>query len=140
MTVSTSVVLAEDNAFVRKGIRRLLDIAQNIKVVGEAGDGAEAIRLVKELAPDVLLLDVELPRINGIEVARQVSRLTKKTHVLVLSAYDDPEYIQSMLGIGVAGYLIKDEAPHRIVQAILGVAQGQVGWISPQVQRKIKRG
>jgi len=140
MAVTTSVVLAEDNDFVRKGIRRLLDIAQNIEVVGEAGDGVEAIRLVKKLTPDVLLLDVELPRINGIEVARQVSRFTEKTHILVLSAYDDPEYIQAMLANGVAGYLTKDEAPRRIVQAILGVAQGEKGWISPQVEKKIKKG
>ena len=134
----TRVVLAEDNEMVRKGIRRLIDLARNIEVIGEARDGVEAIRLVKELSPDVLLLDVEMPKVNGIEVARQVNRMANKTQILVLSAYDDPEYIQAMLGIGVAGYLIKDEAPRRIIQAIAGVAQGQKGWISPQVETKMK--
>ncbi len=134
----TRVVLAEDNDIVRKGIRRLIDKNRSIEVVGEAKDGNEAIRLVKEMSPDILLLDVEMPRKDGIEVARQVNRMARKPHILVLSAYNDPEYIQAMLGIGVAGYLIKDEAPRRIIQAILGVAQGETGWISPQVETKLK--
>jgi len=139
MVKTTRVVLAEDNEIVRTGIRRLLNVAQDIEVIGEARDGVEAIRLVEELSPDILLLDVEMPRLNGIEVAHQVRQMDSPTQVLVLSAYDDLEYIQAMLDNGVAGYLIKDEAPYRIIQAILRIAQGQTGWISPQVEAKIQK-
>jgi YesN/AraC family two-component response regulator len=137
---TTSVVLADDNEIVRKGLRRILDTAKNIEVLGEAKDGVEAIHLVRELSPDVLLLDVEMPRMNGIEVARQLNLMAKKTHILVLSAYDDHEYIQAMLEIGVGGYLIKDEAVNQLEQAILGIAHGQTGWISPRLETIIQKG
>lgn len=130
----TRVVLAEDNEVVRMGIRRLLNKAADIEVVGETGDGLETLQMVDKLLPDILLLDVEMPLLNGIEVARRLKRKKLKTRILVLSAYDDPGYIREMLNIGASGYLIKDEAPDRILDAIRGVAQGQVGWVSPQVK------
>jgi len=134
----TQVVLAEDNEAVRKGIRKLLNKAPDIEVVGEARDGYEALHLVSALQPDILLLDVEMPLLNGIEVARQLKIMGKDIPILVLSAYDDLEYIQEMLMNGAAGYLVKDEAPERIVEAVRGVAQGKVGWVSPQVKAKLK--
>jgi DNA-binding NarL/FixJ family response regulator len=135
----TSVVLAEDNEYVRRGIRRLLNNAQDIDVVAEAKDGIEALALVRELLPDILLLDVEMPLLNGIEVARKLRTEAGNTRILVLSAYDDHEYIQAMLANGASGYLIKDEAPRRIIEAVRGVAQGETGWVSPQVEAKLKR-
>jgi DNA-binding NarL/FixJ family response regulator len=135
----TSVVLAEDNEYVRRGIRRLLNNAQDIDVVAEAKDGIEALALVRELLPDILLLDVEMPLLNGIEVARKLRTEAGNTRILVLSAYDDQEYIQAMLSNGASGYLIKDEAPRRIIEAVRGVAQGETGWVSPQVEAKLKR-
>ncbi len=135
---TTRVVLAEDNEIVRKGIRKLLIRAQDIEVVAEAKDGLEALRHVDELLPDILLLDVEMPLLNGIQVARKLKNLGSPTRILVLSAYDDQEYIQEMLANGASGYLIKDEAPERIIEAVRGVAQGEMGWVSPQVKAKLK--
>src|SRR5512135_806418 len=97
---TTRVVIAEDNELVRKGIRRLLNKAEDITVVGEAKDGMEAMKLVDKLSPDLLLLDVEMPRLSGIEVARRLNKSKSKTRVLVWGAYDDHEYIQEMLTNG----------------------------------------
>jgi DNA-binding NarL/FixJ family response regulator len=138
-STTTRVVLAEDNELVRKGIKRLLNKAEDISVIGEAGDGLEAVRLVKKLLPDLLLLDVEMPGLNGIEVARRLNKGKSKTRILVLSAYDDQEYIRGMLDNGASGYLIKDEAPQRILEAVRGVAHGEIGWVSPPVKSRIKK-
>jgi len=112
------VVLAEDSDVVRRGIRKLLNKAADVDVVGEAKNGFEALQLVKELSPDILLLDVEMPFLNGIEVARRLRKDGNKVQILVLSAYDDKEYIRQMLINGAAGYLIKDESPEQIVESL----------------------
>ena len=135
---ATRVVLAEDNEIIRRGIRNLLTKARDIEVVREAKTVVEALHLIDELLPDVLLLDVEMPLLNGIEVARQMKKGGRITRILVLSAYDDREYIQEMLANGAAGYLIKDEAPKRIIEAVLGVARGETGWVSPRGEAKLK--
>jgi DNA-binding NarL/FixJ family response regulator len=139
LSTTTRVVLAEDNKTVRKGIKRFLNRATDIEVVGEAEDGIEALQLVDKLLPDLLLLDVEMPRLNGIEVAQRLKKSKTKTRILALSAYDDQEYIQEMLANGASGYLVKDEAPERILEAVRGVVRGEVGWVSPQVKARLDR-
>ena len=129
--------MADDNDAVRRGIRRFLNEAQDITVVGEARDGLEALALVEELQPDVLLLDVEMPQLTGIEVARRLAREQKKPYILVLSAYDDQQYIVEMLANGASGYLLKDDAPTRIVEAVHAVALGETGWTSPRRIQKL---
>ena len=133
------VVLAEDNEIVRKGIGIFLNRAQDIEVIGEACDGLEALILVNQLQPDLLILDVEMPRLNGIEVVRRLKEAGANTHILVLSAYDDRQYIREMLLYGVDGYLIKDEAPERIVEAVRDIARGQKDWVSPTMKAKLNK-
>jgi DNA-binding NarL/FixJ family response regulator len=130
---TTRVVLADDHPIVRAGIRRLLEKAADIQVVGEASDGIEALHLVEDLDPDVLLLDVEMPGLRGTEVARRLQVAGSPVHILALSSYDDEQYIRGMLASGAAGYLTKEEAPQTLVHAVRRVARGEQGRISQRV-------
>lgn len=124
------VVIADDHAIMRVGIRNILSRSNEICVVGEASNGAEAIELINELNPDVLILDMEMPIMDGVEVARRLQASNSPVRILVLSAYDDRQYILEMLNMGASGYLIKDEAPEVIVDAVQGISHGEKGWIS----------
>lgn len=128
--VEIRVVLADDHPIVRSGIRELLAAADDIAVVGEAADGRSALRLVDDLQPDVLLLDMELPEISGIDVVRTLRDAGSPVRILALSAYDDEQYIRGVIGHGAAGYLTKEEALETIVHAVRGVARGEDGWLS----------
>jgi two-component system response regulator DegU len=134
---TTRLILVDDHAVVRAGIRHILQTAPDIQIVGEACDGAEAIEMVNELQPDVLLLDVEMPVLSGTEVARQLQESNSPVRVLALSAYDDKQYVQELLSNGVDGYLTKDEAPNYIIEAVRRVARGEKGWISRRVAAQI---
>lgn len=127
------IVLADDHPIVRDGVRLLLERDPALLVVGEAGDGAGALRLVAALAPDVLILDMALPDMDGVAVARRLQESGSSVRVLGLSAHDDEEYIGGLLASGAAGYLTKDEARQRIVEAVRGVARGETGWLSRRV-------
>jgi len=130
---SIRVVLADDHPVVRTGIRNLLGRSPDIQVVGEASTGEDALRLVDELTPDVLLLDMEMPGLKGVEVAQKLHEAGTAVRILALSAYDDKQYIQELLENGAAGYLTKEEAPDTIIDAIRGVSQGEQGWVSRRV-------
>jgi len=127
------VVLADDHPVVRAGIRNLLEKVVDIEVVGEASTGQEALNLVDNVRPDVLLLDMELPDIKGTEVAQRLQSSKSPVKILALSAYDDGVYIRELLELGAAGYLIKEEAPETIVEAVRGVAYGEQGWVSRRI-------
>lgn len=129
----TSVLLVDDHPVVRAGIRQLLEKAHDIIVVGEASNGDEALHLVDELSPEVLLLDMEMPGLNGNEVAQKLQASGSPVRILALSAHDDKQYIQELLANGAAGYLIKEEVPEAIVEAVRGVARGELGWVSRRV-------
>jgi two-component system response regulator DegU len=131
------VVLADDHPVAREGLRNLLTKSVDIEVVGEADNGHEALRLAQELTPDVLLLDMEMPGLKGIEVAQKLKVAQSPVYILVLSAHDDRQYISELLANGAAGYLIKEEIPQIIVEAVRGVARGEQGWVSRQVAAQL---
>ncbi len=124
------VVVVDDHPIVRSGIRILIESAADIAVVGAGASGLEALELVARLQPDVLLLDMEMPDLSGVEVARKLRQDGSSVRVLALSAHDDEQYIVELLSIGAAGYLTKDEALETIVDAVRGVARGEEGWFS----------
>ena len=131
------VVLAEDHPVVREGIRSLLERAGDLEVVAEARDGEEALQLVAENEPDVLLLDMEMPGATGVEVARKLKECDSSVRILALSSHNDNQFIFGMLEAGAAGYLLKDEATEAILTAVRGVAKGEIGWLSRPVAQKV---
>ena len=134
------VLLVDDHAAVRTGVRRVLEKARDMLVVGEAGDGFQAIKMVEELEPDIVVLDVEMPRMNGLAVAKQLTDKNATVKILALSAYDDRQYVLGMLDQGAAGYMIKDEVPEMLVQAIRHIAVVNQPWLSKRVERMIQSG
>ncbi len=131
------VVLADDHAFIRIGIRNILQKTPDIKVVGEASNGQQAVMLVEELQPDILLLDMEMPNKNGIEVARKLRETGSKTSILALSAHEDKHFILGMLANGASGYLTKEEVPDIVIRAVRGIADGERGWVSRKIAARI---
>ncbi len=126
------VVLVEDHTLVRQGFRRLLEDNARLKVVGEGGTGLEAIALAEELRPDIMLLDMAMPELNGMEAAEKISRLQPQIKLIILSMYSDEAYVRQALRVGVKGYLLKDALDLDLAQAVLRVAQGHT-YLSPGI-------
>lgn len=130
------IILADDHVVVRQGTRQLLEREHDIEVVGEAGDGEEAVRLASQLKPDMIIMDIAMPKLSGIEATRQIKELLPSAMVLVLTGYDDDEYIFSLLEIGAAGYLLKDVSGDELINAIRSVYAGEP-VLHPVVTRKL---
>lgn len=126
------ILLADDHTVVRQGIRKVLEERPEWQVVAEAGDGRDAVRLAEELRPDVAVVDVSMPRLNGIEATRQITHRVPHTKVLVLSMYSDEAYVIQMLKAGATGYLLKDSAGVDLLQAVQAVSEGK-SFFSPAV-------
>jgi two-component system, NarL family, response regulator LiaR len=126
VTAPIRVLLAEDHAVVREGTRQLLERDESIEVVGEAADGQAAVALATELLPDVVLLDLNLPLLNGIDATKEIRALPNPPHVLILSAYDDQDYVHAAMNAGANGYLVKIATIRDIIAAIHAVSQGEV--------------
>ncbi|MFC3574919.1 response regulator [Streptomyces yaanensis] len=130
------VVVADDQTVVREGIVMLLGLLPGIEVVGAAGDGDEAVKLVAELAPDVVLMDLRMPRCDGVEATRRIRAEHPGTQVVVLTTYADDESLFPALRAGARGYLTKDAGGDEIVRAVHSVLSGDAG-LSPSIQRRL---
>ncbi|MGW1052315.1 response regulator transcription factor [Streptomyces sp. NPDC002521] len=130
------VVVADDQTVVREGIVMLLGLLPGVEVVGAAGDGEEAVQLVGELAPDVVLMDLRMPRCDGVEATRRIRAQYPGTQVVVLTTYADDESLFPALRAGARGYLTKDAGGDEIVRAVKSVLSGDAG-LSPSVQRRL---
>ena len=133
------VLLADDHPSLRAGIRQRLEREDDIEVVGEAATGTDVIRLVEQLKPHVLLLDMQMPDVSGVEVARRLRDSGAAVRILVLSAHGDHQYISKMLDFGASGYLLKHEPLETIVAAVRGIAHGEDGWLSRDVAASLMK-
>lgn len=131
-----TILLVEDHVVVRESIHQSLEREANFTVVGEAGDGEEAVRMARELKPDVIVMDISLPKINGIEATKQIKAFQPSAIVLVLTAYDYEQYIFPLLEAGAAGYLLKDISSRELINAIQTVYRGEA-VLHPAIARKV---
>ena len=133
-----TVLLAEDHTIVREGFRKMLELENDIEVVGEAQDGRKAVEMVKKLRPQVVLMDIAMPLLNGLEATRQVLKAVPTTKVLILSAHSDDAYVQSATESGAMGFLLKQTSAHEVCRAVREVHQGNT-FFTPSISRRRDR-
>jgi two-component system, NarL family, response regulator NreC len=126
------ILLADDHSLVRHGFRMILAAEADMEIAGEAGNGREAVELAQKLKPDVVVMDVAMPELNGIEATRRLIELSPRTRVLALSMHKDAVYVREILRAGARGYLLKDSADADLLAAVRAVAKGE-GYLSPGV-------
>lgn len=130
------VLIADDHTILRDGIRSLLEDETDMEVIGEAEDGHMAVKLVKQLDPDVVLMDIAMPLLNGLEATRQIKRDNPQSKVLILTMHENEEYIRQLLAVGAMGYILKDAAARELLGAIRAVHRGEA-VLSPAITRLV---
>ncbi len=130
------VFLADDHAIFRDGLRALLQRQEGIEVVGEAGDGHEAMLEIERTRPDVVVLDIAMPNLNGLEVTRRLGKRMPRTRVLVLSMYEDADFVQQILDAGASGYVLKGSASRELIEALAVIRKGQT-YVAPRLERHL---
>jgi DNA-binding NarL/FixJ family response regulator len=134
MSGATRIVIADDHALLRTGLAGILSSQDDLEVVGEAADGKEAVRVVHDLAPDVVLMDVRMPDLDGIEATRQLA--DSPARILMLTTFDLDKYVYAAMKAGAAGFLLKDAAPEVLIDAVRAVARGEA-LLAPQITRRL---
>jgi len=132
------ILLADDHAIVREGTRRVLEAEDDLEVVAEAGDGEEAVKQATRLKPDIAIMDIAMPKLNGIEATKQIKELVPATAVLILTVFDNDRYVFSLLEAGAAGYLLKNVRGSELVEAIRSVHNGE-SVLHPTIAGKVLR-
>ena len=134
--MKTRILIADDHAMLREGMRNLLEKEKDFEMVGEAADGEEAVRLAEKLKPDIVIMDIVMPKLNGIEATRQIKQVSPATALLILTAYSDIRYIIGLLEAGACGYLLKNSPGKDVVRAIRAVRSGE-SVLDSEVTRKL---
>ncbi|MGD8521358.1 MAG: response regulator transcription factor [Desulfobacterales bacterium] len=130
------IFLADDHTIVRQGLAKLLEAEPNIKVVGEAQDGREAVDKVQKLKPDIVIMDIAMPLLNGIEATRQIKKILPQIKIIILSMHSHDRYISELINLGASGYLLKDATGGEIVKAVFAAMKGDV-YLSPSISRRV---
>ena len=131
-----TVLLADDHTVVRQGLRALLEAEEDMTVVGEAENGRQAVQMAKRLQPEVVVMDIAMPQLNGLEATRQLTKESPKSRVLILSSYSDDEYVQQLTDAGASGYLVKQTAATDLVAAIREARKGNA-FFSPTISKRL---
>ena len=131
-----TVLLADDHTVVRQGLRALLEAEPDIEIAGEAGTGRQAVQLAKTLKPDVVVMDIAMPLLNGLEATRQIIKEVPSTRVLILSSYSDDEYVHQLTEAGAAGYLLKQAAVTDLIKAVREAKKGKA-FFSPAISKRL---
>ena len=134
--MSISVVIADDQALVRAGFRMILEADPEVRIFAEAGDGSEAVEVARQYRPDIVLMDIRMPVMDGLEATRRLMALNEPPRVLILTTYDHDEYVFDALRLGASGFLLKDVAPEDLLAGIRTIARGE-SLLSPSVTRRL---
>ena len=136
MIKTIKVLIVEDHTIVRQGLARLLSDQPGLEVVGQAVNGREAVEMAEKLNPDIIIMDIAMPKMNGIEASKKIRKLLPRTKILILSMYSHEHYIHELLEVGVSGYLLKDSSGHDIIKAIDDAMKNKI-FLSPAISQRV---
>ncbi|ABR49280.1 two component transcriptional regulator, LuxR family [Alkaliphilus metalliredigens QYMF] len=130
------ILLVDDHSLMRQGLKQIIELEKDMEVIGQAGDGEEALEKVKQVCPDVILLDINMPKLNGIQVLRRLKDMDKTTKVIMLTFHEDREYLFETINLGANGYVLKDAESDSLIKAIRDVAMGE-SYIHPSLASQL---